>query len=284
MEMYDIKTIEYNGRPLFQSSKMVSPSRLKGSLQEVACFIYITKGRGQVIESSGKYDLSPEEAIVKSCGNFISNYLKDDSGNDFEAFVIYFYPDILKELYTELVPKAISFESAQPPKKIISNEFIAKYIDGLNLYFENSEMLDESLMRHKMKELVIILLKSNYYDGIIDLFTSLFSPRQKTFHQIIENNIFNPLSIEELAFLTHRSLSTFKRDFKKEFNETPARYIKRKRLEKAAEQLIATDDSISNIAYDCGFQDLSTFSSVFKEFHQLNPTEFRLNQIPKSMN
>ena len=172
---------------------------------------------------------------------------------------------------------------SQAPKKIVSNEFVSKYIDGLNLYFENSEMMDDTLMRHKMKELVLILLRSNFFEGVAELFTNLFSPQQKSFRDIISNNIFSQVSVDELAFLAHRSLSTFKRDFKKEFDDTPARYIKKKRLEKSAEMLLSKKDPISSVAFDCGFQDLSTFSSVFRDFYGLSPTEYRLNGIRKSL-
>ncbi len=144
-------------------------------------------------------------------------------------------------------------------------------------------MIDESLMRHKMKELVMILLKSNFFDSVLELFTTLFTPRQKSFRDIISNNIASQISIDELAFLTNRSLSTFKREFKKEFNDTPARYIKKKRLEKAAELLVRTDRSVSEVAFDSGFQDLSTFSSVFRDFFAQSPTDYRLNGIRKSM-
>lgn len=281
--MFDMKTIEYKGKPLFQSAKMVSPGRLKSSLEKVACFIYITQGTGQVIESNGTHTMNKEEAIVKSCGNFISNYLKDQDGNDFEATVIYFYPEILREIYDDLIPESVSFDLPKAPKKIISNDFVSKYIDGLNLYFEDSDMIDESLMRHKMKELVMILLKSNFFDSVLELFTTLFTPRQKSFRDIISNNIASQISIDELAFLTNRSLSTFKREFKKEFNDTPARYIKKKRLEKAAELLVRTDRSVSEVAFDSGFQDLSTFSSVFRDFFAQSPTDYRLNGIRKSM-
>lgn len=281
MEPYDINIIEYKGRPLFQSSKMVSSRNLKNSLEDIACFIYVVKGSGEITESNGNLSISKEEALVKSCGNFIASYFKDEEGNDFETVVIYFYPDILEELYGDLNPGSLNSRLPHPPKKIISNQLVEKFINGLHLYFQNPEMIDDSLLQHKLKELIMILLRSDYYASVVDLFSGLFSSKQKSFRQIVENNIYSPISLDELAFLTHRSLSTFKRDFKKAFNETPARYIKKKRLEKAASLLLHTEDSITDIAYACSFQDLSTFSSVFRDVYQKSPSEYRMTQNRK---
>ena len=74
------------------------------------------------------------------------------------------------------------------------------------------------------------------------------------------------------------SLSTFKREFKKTFGETPARYIKKKRLQRAKYLLISTTDPISEIAYSLGFIDPSTFSALFKTQFNISPSRYRLNQ------
>jgi AraC-like DNA-binding protein len=284
MEMYDVKVIEYAGKPLFQSAKMVSPNSFRNTFQDMACFFYVLKGHGNLIESNGSHTIGKNEGLVKSCGNFISSYYKDVDGCDFEAIVIYFYPDVIKEIYSELVPQVINEDlTAKPPQRIIGNELIEQFINGMQLYFENQDLMDENLSRLKIKELLMILLKSNYFEGIVDLFNGLFSSGDKTFRDIVEKNICSNISLDQLAFLTNRSLSTFKRTFKKEFNESPARYIKRRRLEKAAEELIVSDDSITEIAFECGFQDLSTFSSVFREAFSESPSEYRMNRIRKSL-
>ena len=280
MEMYDIKTIQYSGRPLFQTAKAVSPSNFSNSLEDMACFIYVLKGRNNIVEGHGRHELNRKEGILKSCGNFLASYVKDEDGSDYEAVVIYFYPDIIKELYENELPNIVkNAQSAGPPRKVVGNELIEKFINGLFIYFDNEEMMDEELAKLKIKELVMILLKSNYFEGVVDFFKDLFSNKEKSFRSIVENNIYNNLSMEELAHLTYKSLSTFKRDFKKEFNDSPAKYIKKKKLEKAANLLLTSDESVSNIAYDCGFQDISTFSTVFSAQYGQSPSKFRAEKV-----
>lgn len=124
----------------------------------------------------------------------------------------------------------------------------------------------------------MILLKSENHKDIRLLLSELFANVHLEFEQIIARNIYNPLNIEELAFICNMSVSSFKRNFKKHFNSTPARYIKIKRLEKAANSLLYSNDNVSAIAYDCGFQDASTFSSNFHEIYGMSPSNYRLGQ------
>ena len=64
-------------------------------------------------------------------------------------------------------------------------------------------------------------------------------------------------------------------EFKKLYNDSPAHYIRVRKLEKAKSLLKASEESISNIAYDCGFSDISHFSKVFKSEYGVAPSEAR---------
>jgi AraC-like DNA-binding protein len=68
-----------------------------------------------------------------------------------------------------------------------------------------------------------------------------------------------------MAFLTGRSLSTFKRDFKKTFNTTAGRWLTKRRLEEANYLIARKGKTASEIYLDLGFEDLSHFSSAYKK-------------------
>ena len=59
------------------------------------------------------------------------------------------------------------------------------------------------------------------------------------------------MALEDLAHLSNRSLSSFKRDFQKYYNESPSRYIKNKKLEKAAELLKSSSLNLTDILFEC---------------------------------
>ena len=83
-------------------------------------------------------------------------------------------------------------------------------------------------------------------------------------------NMFN---IEKLGYLTGRSLTTFKRDFKRAFNTTPQKWLTQKRLELAHYQIAERKVKPIEACYETGFENLSHFSFAFKKQFGYAPTE-----------
>ena len=110
---------------------------------------------------------------------------------------------------------------------------------------------------------------------------NLFSTKTFEFKEVVEAHIFSPISIADLARLTNKSLASFKREFKINYQDSPSNYIKSRRLEKAAKLLSISNDSISSIAYDCLFNNVAHFSNSFKLKYKLNPSNYRLSQLRK---
>jgi len=93
--------------------------------------------------------------------------------------------------------------------------------------------------------------------------------------EIMESNFRYNLSLEEFAAVCHRSLTSFKRDFQKQYDEPPRRWLLKKRLDYFVTMLGNSETNISQIGYDCGFEDLSHFSRVFKERFGMSPANYR---------
>jgi len=82
------------------------------------------------------------------------------------------------------------------------------------------------------------------------------------------------MEIKDFANIANRSLSTFKRDFKKHYNTSPGKWITNRRLERAKAFLETTDKAISEVAFECGFKNASHFSRVFKKKFNTSPSAF----------
>jgi len=83
-------------------------------------------------------------------------------------------------------------------------------------------------------------------------------------------------NLNQYAQLALMSLSTFKREFKKAFNEVPSQWITKNRLRLAAQLLENTSLSVSDVGFECGFENQTHFSRVFKEKMKVSPLQFRL--------
>ena len=95
---------------------------------------------------------------------------------------------------------------------------------------------------------------------------------------IVENNIFSKLTLEELAFLSHMSLSTFKREFKKLYNCSPSKWIQEKRLEKSAEMLRNKKERPIDVYASIGYESLSSFTQSFKHKFGITPKQYQLQK------
>lgn len=99
----------------------------------------------------------------------------------------------------------------------------------------------------------------------------------------IEANIQNQFSLQELASVANFSKFHFHRIFYSIVGETPFQFITRIRIEKAATLLkSAKKDSISDIAFKCGFTDISIFSRNFKAIFGISASEYRKHKIKDS--
>lgn len=92
----------------------------------------------------------------------------------------------------------------------------------------------------------------------------------------IEKNLCEEQPLEKLTAIAGLSKFHFHRTFKMITHETPNEYVNRKRIERIASLLINnTDQSISDLSYKYGFENLSTFSRSFKKYYGFSASELQ---------
>ncbi|WFP74028.1 AraC family transcriptional regulator [Mesorhizobium sp. WSM4906] len=97
--------------------------------------------------------------------------------------------------------------------------------------------------------------------------------------RLIELNAERPLSLTELADGTATSPFHFLRTFRHVAGMTPYQFLLRTRLHRAAVRLRASNEAISTIAFDAGFNDLSTFNRRFKREMGEAPGAYRARRV-----
>jgi AraC-like DNA-binding protein len=171
---------------------------------------------------------------------------------------------------------SIKKNHSEIPFFIIENDnYIKSFIQSLSTIMTIESEFSQELFMVKFEEILLYLI-FKYEQSFIDYLHSLITHENKTsFKTVIENNVISNLKIEEIAFLCNRSLSTFKRHFITEFQETPGRWIQRKRLLYAKEQLEHKKCKPSDIYIDIGYTNYSNFSTAFKNEFGINPKEIQ---------
>ena len=102
---------------------------------------------------------------------------------------------------------------------------------------------------------------------------------KENFEQIVYDHIFKDISIEELSKLTNRSLTSFKKEFRRHFMMPPHKWYIRQRLMHSRLLLISTSKSISEIGNACTFPNTSHFIKLFKKEYQMTPAAYRNRHI-----
>lgn len=123
-----------------------------------------------------------------------------------------------------------------------------------------------------------LVLKHNLYTKS---FTNFISSNQKNIHKLkkvfhlIETSYSQPLTLEDLANTSGLSPKYFCRFFQGMTNKTPIAYLNYYRIECACSKLISDkDQSITDIAYSCGFNDLSYFIKTFRKYKNTTPNKY----------
>jgi len=91
----------------------------------------------------------------------------------------------------------------------------------------------------------------------------------------IEANFIDGVSLEELSQYGNISIAHLSRVFKQMTGFNITTYVTTKRIIRAKELLLSTDDKVSTIAYACGFESLPYFHRTFKKIIGSTPNHFR---------
>ncbi len=140
-----------------------------------------------------------------------------------------------------------------------------------------NEKFHELMLKSELYKLIYLLYKYGKIEVQNDSVRHL--EKIKTALQYIQENYQEDIKVSELADLCHFSKAYFMSFFKKNVGIPCVEYIMQFRLKKAGEELKNTDRSVSEIAFNCGFRNLSNFNRHFKEYFGIVPKDFRNNKI-----
>lgn len=266
--------ISLKGQVVFEKLVIQPPFRFPGDFPSEGCFLFFSGGRVRLAAPDGMLRAGSGEGILLGCGHYLVEFNEAEAGTPCEVFAIHLLPDVLQPMFTDDWPALLQAgpgpHAAHVPTQAVLNHFV----DSLRIYFDHSELLSMELMEVKLRELVLLLMQTRNAPTARHLFTSLF-PQQATISQVVHAHLYSNLSLEELAVLCGLSLSTFKRNFRQQFQDSPARYIREKRLQRAAQLLSNPQLSIAQVAWKSGFNDAAHFTRLFHERFGHPPTDFR---------
>ena len=234
-------------------------------------FIYLLKGSMKAYDGNKQYQMRPGDYCIAR-KNHLVRYTKYKDNNSFEKIIITLDTSFLK-LFNERHPiKVQTFSPVNTDAFVFvpKQELIENFIESLTPYYNGQEELNDTFADIKREELLLILLQKS--PELIDILFNFGIPEKLNLEAFMLRNFRFNVSLDRFAFLTGRSLSSFKRDFQKVFGMPPGTWLKTKRLEEAHFLLNNQNLKPSDVYLEVGFENLSHFSYVFKKHFGYSPT------------
>jgi AraC-like DNA-binding protein len=204
--------------------------------------------------------------------NQLSRYTKyPPPGGEYKSISVTLDQDTLRQISEEQDLHMTQPFTGEGTVLLKPNNLLRNYIDSLTPYLDNTGNLNKALTNLKVKEAIMILLQTNpeLKNVLFD-----FSPPGKIDLEayMTEHYKFN-VDLNHFAYLTGRSLATFKRDFEKIFNTSPNRWLQQKRLNDAYYLIKEKGWKSSDVYLEVGFKDFSHFSFAFKKAYGVAPSK-----------
>lgn len=265
----------YRNRPIIEKALVKAPQRIDAVFEEQGCFLYFKDTGYKLLSAEDNTLIHNDESLLLRCGTYFLDLVERENEKQTEVVSIHLFPDLLREFYQDDLLNYIAKHTTKRASIIPAQDLISAFIQSLDFYFDHPSLVNDELIELKVKELILLLIQTHHIDSIRSLIDGLQTKKEVQLKQVIELHLFTNLSLDEIAKLCSMSLSSFKRFFRESFDDSPRHYILTKRLDKAKQMLKNPNLSISDIAYEIGFNDPQYFTRLFKKHQEVSPTVYR---------
>lgn len=233
-------------------------------------FLYVIKGIMRCYDGSKmSVYLSGNGGLARK--NRLGRYKKEKEDGELEKVFVVFDEGFLRLFQQRHPTNADRFSQADTFLKINTMELLPSFIQSLLPYYKGGGQIDPTFSDIKREELLLILLQ--HQPELAGVLFDFLPPGKINLEGFMNDNYKFNVSVGRLAYLTGRSVSAFKRDFKSIFHETPSRWLVRRRLQEAYFLIDKKEIRPSEIYFDLGFETLSHFSYAFKKKFGVTPSE-----------
>lgn len=236
--------------------------------------VYVLSGKKTYKTVNGEWTLTPGQILyLKKGAEIIHQYFDDE----YCMLGFFLSDELIKETFEEIRGK-MSLKTDKNCMEFTATEvqatnFLDGYFHSMLNYFRGMNRPSDHILVLKLKELLITLMDSD--PKLAAYFSIISDSSGPSLEQIMEKNFCFNLKLEDYAELCHCSLSTFKRDFQQHYQETPGKWLTKRRVHHAANLISNSNLTITQVAFESGFEDLSHFSRAFKKIMGASPSEYK---------
>jgi AraC family transcriptional regulator, exoenzyme S synthesis regulatory protein ExsA len=232
--------------------------------------VWFISGETRIVQAEATYLFKTGDIFLIPRNQLatIINYPK--GGLPHKTVVMHLSTTRLKDFYANLNVKP-RVSPAQKIRSFNNHPLLESCLASLIPYFDFTGPFPENIASLKITEAISILRAID--PDIDNVLANFQEPGKIDLESYMEKNFMFNMPLEKFGYLTGRSLTTFKRDFKKVFNATPQTWLTQKRLALAHYHLMEKKRKPVEVYLETGFENLSHFSYAFKKQFGYAPTE-----------
>jgi AraC-like DNA-binding protein len=240
----------------------------------VPCIIYIKSGQEIITTSQDEIlKIQAGEAILLPKGlNLFSDYIYKGTG--LIGYLLFLGQDVLSDFVSTQTTPNTAITNDDAIYKISANHAVKAYFKSLHAQYEffgNSP----DLLRTKLLELLYLIDIND--DG--SLRKSLLAVQRggvkRNIRRLMDQYAISTLSVKEIAGLSGRSITVFNRDFKLLYGRTPKQWLIDQRMAHAHTLLSKYFWSVTAVATELGYNNVSHFISAFKSKYGETPHQVK---------
>ncbi|PJJ58623.1 helix-turn-helix domain-containing protein [Hymenobacter chitinivorans] len=240
----------------------------------------LVEGRKTIAQAAGSSTVYQDEIVLLAAGHCLTSEVLSDAG-EFRSIIVYFSTQVLEDFYRQHAPQLGQRHpaAAQPLVTFAKDGFIRHYIDSLSLLLQAPTALSPALQRLKLEELLLYLLHTAPASLLAFQLDSRLARPELGLRSVVEAHVNRLITVEELAFLCHMSVSTFQRRFAEIYGQSPHQWLLKQRMQRAAHLLRQPQQLAGEVYQQVGYESYSSFAEAFKKTFGLSPRAFQ-QQMP----
>jgi AraC family transcriptional regulator, exoenzyme S synthesis regulatory protein ExsA len=264
------------GELLFASFSCPGSGEWEASWAEHDRIMHVVTGSKTLRTATDSWDLVPGDTLfIKKGANFLRQNTRDDV-----CIFMFFIPDefiraTLREIVADLPALPFPTEPRETAIRVHHDAGIAAFLQAMTVLFGASGKPPELLLKLKLKELIASILVSPANAKLSSYLRCVASRKAPSIPAIMEANWRHNLPLQAFAKLCGCSLATFKREFRRHYGVAPGRWLLEQRLQCSACLLTTTGMSVTEIVFECGFEERAHFTRAFKARFGQPPSQYR---------
>lgn len=274
----DVKTLLADGHACILHKQLSRSVRGKEGFVSEHGITFVQSGRLRVESADGHLLEVPEGKMVLFPKGIYTVTDIFPARGDFEA-VMFFLDKATLEGFVKTIDLPPARAIAAEPVLLKTGERVNDFIRFTLKTYQNYSKNASSLTTIKLAELLHLLDAVSTDGQFAAIVSNLNNRERRSLRDFMEVNFSKPLSIEDYAYLTGRSVSSFRRDFKEQFGGvSPKQWLIDRRLERAATILARSESSISEVVLETGYDNVPHFIKAFHQKYGLPPKQFALQK------